>query len=201
MENKTPVRSKAARTRQKLLESTIEQTAKYGYHNITADKIAKAAGVSTGCAYRYFKNKKEMLIAAIEYYFENVQEFSNTQDSKLSEFTSMEEMLSYVLDQFYLFHQKYYALHEELESLRHIDPDIREVYNRIMSRAVDALLPKCPSPLDQLPDLRERLYVGLGILENFSHIQMDPFQSSVLNMVQMKQLSIQAAISLISDNR
>ena len=71
MENRTPQRDKAVRTRQRLLEVTLAQTAACGYHNITVDKIAAAAGVSTGSAYRYFRNKKEMLLAALAYYYEN----------------------------------------------------------------------------------------------------------------------------------
>ena len=55
MENRTPQRDKAVRTRQRLLEATLAQTAACGYHNITVDKIAAAAGVSTGSAYRYFR--------------------------------------------------------------------------------------------------------------------------------------------------
>ena len=59
MENRTPQRDKAVRTRQRLLEATLAQTAACGYHNITVDKIAAAAGVSTGSAYRYFRNRRK----------------------------------------------------------------------------------------------------------------------------------------------
>ena len=144
MENRTPQRDKAVRTRQRLLEATLAQTAACGYHNITVDKIAAAAGVSTGSAYRYFRNKKEMLLAALAYYYENIQEFSGTPDSSLRSFSSPEDILAYVLGQFYGLHRKYYALHEELESLRHIDPDVRDAYLRILLDAVDTLVQKCP---------------------------------------------------------
>ena len=90
MENRTPQRDKAVRTRQRLLEATLAQTAACGYHNITVDKIAAAAGVSTGSAYRYFRNKKEMLLAP---------------DSSLRSFSSPEDMLAYVLGQFYGLHR------------------------------------------------------------------------------------------------
>lgn len=71
---------------------------------------------STGSAYRYFRNKKEMLLATLAYYYENIQEFSGTPDSSLRSFSSPEDMLAYVLGQFYGLHRKYYALHEELET-------------------------------------------------------------------------------------
>mgnify|MGYP000775963952 CR=1 FL=1 len=89
MENRTPQRDKAVRTRQRLLEATLAQTAACGYHNITVDKIAAAAGVSTGSAYRYFRNKKEMLLAALAYHYENIQDFFGTPDSSPVSYTHL----------------------------------------------------------------------------------------------------------------
>lgn len=197
MENKTPLTKKAVETRQRLLMATIEQVAKQGYHNITVDEIAKACGMSTGSAYRYFKNKKEMLLAAIEYCYTNIQMFSGTEDKRLAEFDTLEAMLEYVLQQFYQLHKKYYAIHEELESLRHIDADIRAVYEKIQWNAVDALLPKCSAKLGALPDLRERLYVAIGILENCAHMQMDDAMCKALDMEKIQEISIHAVMMVI----
>lgn len=196
MENKTPLTKKAVETRQRLLMATIEQVAKQGYHNITVDEIAKACGMSTGSAYRYFKNKKEMLLAAIEYCYTNIQMFSGTEDKRLAEFDTLEAMLEYVLQQFYQLHKKYYAIHEELESLRHIDADIRAVYEKIQWNAVDALLPKCSAKLGALPDLRERLYVAIGILENCAHMQMDDAMCKALDMEKIQEISIHAVMMI-----
>lgn len=199
MENKTPIRKKAVETRQRLLMATIRQVAEKGYHSITVDEIAKACGLSTGSAYRYFKNKKEMLIAAIEYCFANIQEFSGTEDRKLNEFDTLEDMFAYALDQFYLLHRKYYGIHEELESLRHIDEDIREVYQKITENAIEALVLKCPEPMRELPDLRERLYVAIGILDHYAHMQMDEKAWQGIDMEQMKAVSIAAAVSVMKN--
>lgn len=196
MENKTPLTKKAVETRQRLLMATVEQVAKQGYHNITVDEIAKACGMSTGSAYRYFKNKKEMLLAAIEYCYTNIQMFSGTEDKRLAEFDTLEAMLEYVLQQFYQLHKKYYAIHEELESLRHIDADIREVYEKIQWNAVDALLPKCSAKLGALPDLQERLYVAIGILENCAHMQMDDAMCKALDMEKIEEISIHAVMTI-----
>ena len=197
MENKKPLTKKATETQQKLLVATIEQVAKHGYHNITVDEIAKACGMSTGSAYRYFKNKKEMLIAAIEFYYSNIQKFSKTEDTQLAEFNSPQAMIEYVLQQFYQIHKKYYAIHEELESLRHIDADIREVYEKISWNAVDELIPKCSAKFGTATNLRERLYVAIGILENCAHMQMDDAMCKVLDMEKIQKISIDAIMTII----
>lgn len=201
MENKTPQRQKSIKTRQRLIEATLEQIAENGYHNITVDKIAEAAGVSTGSAYRYFKNKKEMLLATIEYYYEHIQEFFGTEDASLMSFESMEDMLSYVLRRFYDIHMKYYAIHEELESLRHIDADIREAYNKILNEAINTLIQKCPAKYSKLPHLKERLYLGIQLLESFAHTQMDTDIASQYDMDAMEQLCIQSVMKLLEDNK
>ena len=197
MENKI-LTKKALETRQKLMTATLEQVAERGYHNITADDIAKACGMSTGSAYRYFKNKREMLLAAIEYCYANIQSFSGTEDTRLAEFDTVEEMLEYALGQFYLIHKKYYALHEELESLRHIDADIRAVYEKIMQDAVEVLLSKCSAKLGPLPNLRERLYAAIGILENCVHIQMNDGISKALDMDELQKISIKAVMAILN---
>lgn len=199
MENKTPQSVKAVKTRQRLLNATLEQIAENGYHNITVDKIAAAAGVSTGSAYRYFNNKKEMLLAALKYYYENIQEFTKTEDSTLMSFGTLEDMLTYVLGRFFLLHKKYYSIHEELESLRHIDEDVRSVYNEILKAAIDNLVQRCTEEYPLLPYLRERLYIGIQILESFSHTQMEASAFEEFDMESMRLLSIQAVKNLLTD--
>lgn len=51
-----------------------------GYHNTTVDEIAKGAGLSTGIAYRYFKNKKELLLAALSFSFENIKDIAGVSE-------------------------------------------------------------------------------------------------------------------------
>lgn len=57
--------TKAERTRQKILETAIKEFARSGYDNVTTKDIAKAAGVSEGAIFRYFKSKKELMDEAI----------------------------------------------------------------------------------------------------------------------------------------
>ncbi|MBR4604933.1 MAG: TetR/AcrR family transcriptional regulator [Lachnospiraceae bacterium] len=74
--NKEIVQKRAFETREKILQAALEIYAKKGYHKATVDEIAEHAGVSTGVAYRYFKNKKELLLAALEYGFSMIKELA-----------------------------------------------------------------------------------------------------------------------------
>ncbi len=82
------------------------------YHNTTVDEIAKRAGVSTGIAYRYFKNKKEILLAALTFAFANLKEMVGVSETDL-----YNGGLEAVLIFFEKIHIEYRAFHEELEGL------------------------------------------------------------------------------------
>jgi AcrR family transcriptional regulator len=54
------LRSRGARTRQRLLEAAEDVFAELGYHEASIVKITEAAGVAQGTFYLYFASKKEI---------------------------------------------------------------------------------------------------------------------------------------------
>ena len=114
------VQERALKTREKLMAAALALYTEKGYHKTTVDEIAKKAGVSTGIAYRYFKNKKELLLAALTFAFEHLKEMVG-----ISEEDFYNGGIEAVLVFFEKFHIEYRAFHEELEGLRHSDEDVR----------------------------------------------------------------------------
>lgn len=79
-----PVQARSHKTRDNLLKAALAMYKKKGYHKTTVDDIAAEAGVSTGIAYRYFSNKKDMLLSVISYGADNIEslaEIENIPDS------------------------------------------------------------------------------------------------------------------------
>jgi TetR/AcrR family fatty acid metabolism transcriptional regulator len=56
--------------RDKILKAAIETFAEHGYFNSRVNEIASRAGVADGTVYLYFKNKEQILMAALDYAFE-----------------------------------------------------------------------------------------------------------------------------------
>ena len=71
--DKELIQERAVKTREKILATALQLYMERGYHAVTVDEIAKTAGLSTGIAYRYFKNKKDLLLAALTSAFENIK--------------------------------------------------------------------------------------------------------------------------------
>ena len=80
-----PIQKRSQETREKLLRAALSMYAEKGYHSTTVDEIAAAAGASTGIAYRYFRNKKDILLSAIGYAAENIEIFHFPKIPRISE--------------------------------------------------------------------------------------------------------------------
>ncbi|MCR4846565.1 MAG: TetR/AcrR family transcriptional regulator [Eubacterium sp.] len=165
--DKEIVQPRAIETREKLLKSALELYTEKGYHKTTVDEIAKNAGLSTGVAYRYFKNKKDLLLAAISYGFTTIKEMAGVKETDL-----FGEDLEHTLSAFEKIHIKYYAFHEELEGLRHSDSDVGRLYDDFTKTAIESVFEKLPESIKSKPDSLEKLYIAIGVMENYCHTFM-----------------------------
>src|SRR4029453_580234 len=52
--------------RRELMDIAIDCFARYGYQGASIDRIAKAAGLTKGAIYYHFKDKEELLFAAVK---------------------------------------------------------------------------------------------------------------------------------------
>ncbi|MBG9821883.1 TetR family transcriptional regulator [Bacillus safensis] len=53
-------------TRKLLINSAVENFAKYGFHGVSIDKLAEYAGFSKGAFYAHFHSKEEIFLALLE---------------------------------------------------------------------------------------------------------------------------------------
>ncbi len=166
--DKEIIQERAIKTRERLLAAALELYMVKGYHNTTVDEIAKGAGLSTGIAYRYFKNKKELLLAALSFSFENIKDIAG-----VSEEDFITNDISGILNAFEHIHIEYRAFHEELEGLRHSDEDVRTLYADFTGRALSEIFDKLPEKIREKDHSWERLNISIGLMENYCHTYMD----------------------------
>ena len=62
----TPGAARSSEKYQRILDAAIAVIAENGYFNAPVSRIAERAGVADGTVYLYFKNKEQILMAAIE---------------------------------------------------------------------------------------------------------------------------------------
>ncbi|MBO4477650.1 MAG: TetR/AcrR family transcriptional regulator [Lachnospiraceae bacterium] len=161
------VQNRAVKTREKILETALRVYAGRGYYNTTMDEIAKAAEVSVGTAYRYFSDKKQLLLAALEYGFTHVSEFAGVSETDL-----IGDDLDRALAIFEKIHEEYYDLHEELEGLRHTDSDVRKLYHVFTEAALQRIHEKLSEEIRRRPNSLLNLRIAIGLMENHCHYCM-----------------------------
>jgi len=166
--DKEIIQERALKTREKIMAAALELYTEKGYHRATVDEIAKKAGVSTGIAYRYFKNKKELLLAALTFAFEHLKEMVG-----ISEEDFYNGGIEAVLVFFEKFHIEYRAFHEELEGLRHSDEDVRKLYLGVLENALTRLQAALPQENREKLHSREKLHIMIGLMENYCHTYME----------------------------
>lgn len=69
---RVPVQKRSIEKKQRILDIGFELFCEKGYSKTNTIEIAKRAGVSTGSVYCYFKDKRQIYIAAFQGYLENM---------------------------------------------------------------------------------------------------------------------------------
>ena len=86
-----------ARTRERLLDATVECLVTFGHAHTTTQRIQDAAGVSRGALLHHFGSKSEVLVAAIHHIAQiRLQSFSRTLDELEDGPDSLREMVAAV---------------------------------------------------------------------------------------------------------
>lgn len=198
MEKKVkPVQARSQKTRDDLLKAALVMYEKKGYHKTTVDDISVEAGVSTGIAYRYFRNKKDILLSVITYGAEHISHIADIDDTPIPETAEdIRRYLEAILKAFEEFHIRYRDIHEELEGLQHTDEDVRKLYSEITDEKMKEVISRLAAFLHDDTNIREKAYAAIGIMEQHCHMMMNN-ELYELNAGIMRDLAVNAVLSIL----
>lgn len=113
-----PKQKRSIEKKNHMIETGIELMTEKGYHHTTTDDIAAAAGISTGIIYRYFKDKHDILIDGLRFYFKKMEQeqYFSVETANSDNIGLFAENL---LARFLAIHLDHRDMHEELEAMRH----------------------------------------------------------------------------------
>lgn len=189
-----PVQARSQKTKEKLLRAALGMYAKKGYHSTTVDDIAAEAGVSTGIAYRYFRNKKDMLLSAVSYAAENIHSIADIGTS--ADTSDLRGYLEYVLIKFDELHLCFRDIHEELEGLQHTDEDVRKLYNSISKEMMEGVIVKLGSLTGSSENIREKAYLSVNIMEQYCHLKMNS-EGMELDFDVMREKTLDSVMAIL----
>ena len=120
-----PRQQRGIKTKKQITEAAMKLFSEKGFHSTNTKEIAQAAGISIGCFYSYFEDKRTIFIEVLKLYFE---QFNRIIISKISlldpEQDNKKEFLKAVIKSILEAHQVFTNFHNELIVMGFSDPFI-----------------------------------------------------------------------------
>ena len=165
-----PIRESAILKKERIIEKGFELMCEKGYHNVNCVDIAKYASVSTGIIYQYFNDKRDIFIEGVKNYsnsfmFPMFDAFNNKDINE----NSLGSLLSSIIDNFIDTHKISYRAHEELMSMSHIDPEIKNIFSKSELELTDKIVSSLKKNGFVISNIKEKVHIVIRLVDNFCH--------------------------------
>lgn len=164
-----PIQKRSIEKKQKIIQAGFELICKKGYYNTNTAEIAKAAGVSTGIVYNYFKDKHDILIEGIKIYANDIFYPMLNMPERNFDKNNLDKTLRQMIDTFIENHKLSQSAHEEITAMTHSDKEIAIFFHEheieMTNTLVDLLVTNEFNPTD----LTEKVHIAIGLIDNLCH--------------------------------
>lgn len=169
-EIREPIQKRSIEKKEKIIKAGFELICKKGYYNTNTAEIAKAAGVSTGIIYQYFKDKHDILVEGIKRYASDIfyPMLNVTSDIKIDK-NNLDCVLRNMINAFVENHKLSQIAHEEIMSMTHSDKEIAEFFQEnemAMTKNISKIL------LDNgfdAKNLDEKVHIAIHLIDDLCH--------------------------------
>jgi AcrR family transcriptional regulator len=174
-ETRIPKSEKAVAKRDRIIEKGFELMCENGYFKTSTPDIAKAADVSTGIIYQYFKDKREIFIEGLKRFSDSVlfpmMDVLDSSDENAAkiDLNDIERMLDRLITLTVQSHRLTQKAHEELEMMAHADEEVADIFKSselTMTKKISAFLEKNNIILE---NPIEKIHIIYGLVENYCH--------------------------------
>ena len=164
-----PKQQRAIEKKEKIIEVGFNLICKNGYYNTNTAEIAKAAGVSTGIVYQYFKDKYDILIEGLEKYGNEIFfPMIKNKDIKFDK-KDFDKFLKQMIKH-YINNQKVSTVaHKEIMSMVHSDKKVAEYYYKRELEMTNAIKEVLQNNNFKDDNLYEKVHIMIGLIDNLCH--------------------------------
>ena len=168
-EIKEPIQKRSIEKKDKIIRYGFDLICEKGYYNTNTAEIAKAAGVSTGIVYRYFKDKHDILLEGIRLYADSI--FFPTLNNIDDEFqkTNLKEFFRSMINEFIENHKLSLVAHEEIMAMVHSDREIADFYHQYELNSTKNIVEFLQNKGINKKNLTEVVHISMGLVDNLCH--------------------------------
>lgn len=169
-EIREPVQKRSIEKKEKIIKAGFELICEKGYYNTNTAEIAKAAGVSTGIVYQYFKDKHDILVEGIKKYASDIfyPMLNVTTNIKIDK-NNLDKILRNMINAFIENHKLSQVAHEEIMSMTHSDKEIAEFFQEnemTMTKNISNVLLKNGF---NSSNLDEKVHIAIHLIDDLCH--------------------------------
>lgn len=198
MENtktREPQQKRSIEKKNKIIEVGFRLMCENGYQKTTTADIAKAAGVSTGIIYSYFKDKHDIFTAGLELFGSQMiipmyDQFTLPLDIRKS--------VNIVIDSLIDGHQIFQNAHKEIESLVMTNEDIARIMYEFEMRTTKDLEIFLKKSGFAPENLLEKTHIIYNMIESLCH-ELTFHRHEELNCEQMRAIVVDAILAMLGE--
>ena len=169
-EIREPIQKRSIEKKEKIIKAGFELICKKGYYNTNTAEIAKAAGVSTGIVYQYFKDKHDILVEGIKRYASEIfyPMLNVTSNIKIDK-NNLDTILRNMINTFIENHKLSQVAHEEIMAMTHSDKEIAEFFQQnemTMTKNISRIL--VDNGFDS-KNLDEKVHIAIHLIDDLCH--------------------------------
>ena len=164
-----PIQKRSIEKKEKIIECGFELICKEGYHNINTAEIAKAAGVSTGIIYQYFKDKHDILIEGIKKYSDSIfYPMLKITDSPFKK-EDLKNVLRQMISKFVENHKLSQVAHEEITAMAHSDAQIAKIFYESEINMTDKISELLMQNGFSNENIHEKVHTIIHLIDDLCH--------------------------------
>lgn len=168
-EIREPIQKRSIETKEKIIEAGFELICNDGYYKTNTSKIAKKAGVSTGIVYQYFKDKRDIFLAGLDKYADDIfypmLNMPNISFSNNELPTIMKEMITRYISN----HKLSEIAHEEITSMTHSDKDVAFYFHKKEMEMTNKISNILIENNFKISNINEKVHIVIGLIDNLCH--------------------------------
>ena len=169
-EIREPIQKRSIEKKEKIIKAGFELICEKGYYNTNTAEIAKAAGVSTGIVYQYFKDKHDILVEGIKRYASEIfyPMLNVTSNIKIDK-NNLDTILRNMINTFIENHKLSQVAHEEIMAMTHSDKEIAEFFQQnemTMTKNISRIL--VDNGFDS-KNLDEKVHIAIHLIDDLCH--------------------------------
>ena len=168
-EIREPIQKRSIEKKEKIIKAGFELICEEGYHNTDTSKIAQKAGVSTGIVYQYFKDKRDIFMAGLEKYADDIfYPMLNISNIKLDK-NNLSDIMKKLIKKYVDNHKLSLIAHEEITAMTHSDKDVAYYFYKREMEMTHKIADVLTKNGFDIQNINERVHVVIGLIDNLCH--------------------------------